>query len=87
MLIDNGGRLAGGQRFWIYFVSPGVLIFCCVARLHKTLTMNQLRIGNFIVVNGYPMCLRNEEITTHLLIHCSFANKVWASIISIFDVN
>lgn len=53
----------------------------------KGLVKAGLRRRNFIVVNGCPMCLRNEENASHLLIHCSVANKVCASIIHMFDMN
>lgn len=71
-----------GGDFGILTYSPRILIFCWVASLQKVLTMDQLRRKNFINVNGCLLCLNDEESVNHLLIHCNFAHKVWASIIN-----
>ena len=33
-----------------------------------------------IVVNGFPMCLRDEESVNHLLLNCSIASTLWYSV-------
>lgn len=35
-------------------------------------------------MNGCPMCLVEEEIANHLLLHCGLVMKVWAAILKIF---
>ena len=61
-------------------------MFCWVARLHKILSMDQLRRRDFIVVNGCPFCLQDKETATHLLVHCNYAHTVWVSILRMFDM-
>ena len=84
LLIGVGDRMVGWKRFWNPVVPPRILVFSWVARLHKILTMDQLRKRNFIVVNGCPLCLQDEETKTHLLVHCNYAQTVSTSILRIF---
>ena len=43
VLIGVGDRMVGWKRFWNPFVPLRIVVFCWVARLHKILTMDQLR--------------------------------------------
>ena len=43
VLADNSSRGEGWQSFWDPYVPPRVLVFCCVARKHKILTIDKLR--------------------------------------------
>lgn len=42
--------------------------------------MDKLQKRLHILVNGYPLCLAAKETADHLLIHYSFASKVWTAI-------
>ena len=45
---------------------------------------------SFVILNNTfhcPLCLRDEESVHHLMIHCSFAYRVWIVIINLLDVN
>lgn len=41
---------------------------------------------NHFIVNGCPMCLRDEETVNHLLVHCNFAYNVWVALFARFDM-
>ena len=41
-----------------------------MVRNHKILTIDKLRRRNHFIVNGCPMCLKDEKMVHHLLIHC-----------------
>lgn len=63
--------------------SKGVLLaFCWVTRMEKILTIDYLKKGGHILVNGCPLCLNAKETTNHLLNHCKFASKVWETILN-----
>lgn len=81
--------LLGADIFgcWNNLVSPRVFAFCWLARLHKILTMDNLKKRNAIIVNGRRMCLENEGTISHLLIHCSYAARVWGTIFKRFGMN
>ena len=65
---------------------PRVLTFCWKAKNHKILTIDKLRRRNPVLVNGCPMCLKDEETVHHLLIHCQFAYRVWMVVINMFEM-
>eukprot|EP00268_Persea_americana_P068558 TRINITY_DN9561_c0_g1_i2.p1 TRINITY_DN9561_c0_g1~~TRINITY_DN9561_c0_g1_i2.p1 ORF type:complete len:168 (-),score=9.92 TRINITY_DN9561_c0_g1_i2:179-682(-) len=67
-LIDNSSVSDGWRCFWDCFIPPRVLVFCWLARRGKFLTIDGLRWRNYLIVNGCPMCLRDEEAVNHLLI-------------------
>lgn len=78
--------IVGWKRIWDPSVPPRVLVLCWVASLNKILTMDQLKRRNYAIVNGCPFCLQDEETINHVLIHCSYALKVWSSILQLFDM-
>ena len=57
-----------------------------MARKHKILTIDKLRRRNHFIVNGCPMCLKDEETVHHLLIHCNFAYRVCVVVFKLFDI-
>ena len=69
-MLDLSHSIQGGKRFWDSTIPPRVLAFCWVERSHKILTLDKLRRCKHIIVNGCPMCLKDEESVLHLLIHC-----------------
>ena len=46
-----------------------------------------MRRRKLFCVNGCPMCLKEEETTHYLLIHCQYAYKVWMALLNFFDMN
>ena len=60
--------------------------FCWVAKWPIILTNDNLKRRNHIIVNGCPMCLRDEETVHHLIIHCRFALRVGLIILNMFDL-
>ena len=70
VLNDRIGPMGGCNSFRDPLVPPRVLAFCWVARNLKILTIDQLRKRNSVIVNGYPMCIKDEETVHHLFIHC-----------------
>ena len=63
-----------------------MLAFCWVAKWHSILTIDKLNRRNHIIVNRCAMCLQDEETVHHLMIHCSFAHRIWLIILNIFDL-
>ena len=47
-------------------------------------TMDLLRRRGMKIVNGCPMCLRDEESVDHLLLNCKSAQSLWMAIIGGF---
>ena len=85
-LTENPDRAVGWYSFWDPLVPPRVLAFCWIARWHKILTIGKLRQRNHVIVNEYPMCLKDEELVHHLTIHCPFAYRVWIAILDMFGM-
>lgn len=52
-------------------------VFGWLASLEKILTIDNLRLRRVMIVNACPLCLSNAVSVNHLLLHCSFALKVW----------
>ena len=52
----------------------------------KILNLDNLIKLNIVIVNGWPMCLNDEETGHHLLIHCHYAYKLWTAVINLFDM-
>lgn len=67
--------MIGCKNYWNKLVLPRVVVFCCVSRLNKILTVDNLKKRGHILVNWCPLCLAVEESPHHLLIHCNFATK------------
>lgn len=65
---------------WKYYrnklVPPRVAIFCWVARVQKSLTMDNLKKRRHIFVHKCPLCLAKEESPNHLLIHYNFSTSL-----------
>ena len=78
-------KVDGWQSFWDKSILSRVLAFCWIAWCHKILSIDNLR-RKCIIVNGYPLCLKDEETINHLMIHCVFANKIWAFFLNMFEV-
>lgn len=74
----NGVNLheEGWNHNWNKLVPPKILAFCWIARLHKILTVDELRRRGHVLVNGCLLCLKVEEAANHLLIHCRFVARV-----------
>lgn len=67
-------------------VPPRILVFCWLALLQIFLTLDKLETRKHIIVNGCPLCLTDEETVNHLLIHSSFATRIWSSVLYRFGV-
>ena len=50
------------------------------------MTIDKLRRRNHIIVNGCPICLKDEESVHHLMIHCPFPNRVGIDILDMFGM-
>ena len=87
VLADNSSRGNGWQSFWDPYVPPRVSVFCRVTRKHKIMTIDKLQRRKHFLVNGCPMCLKDEETAHHLLIHCQFAYKVRMAILNFFEMS
>lgn len=85
-LVDTNLRVEGWKSFWYYVVPPRVLASCWVVKNHKILTIDKLPRRNHVIVNGCPMCLKDEEALHHLSIHCQFACRVWMVIVNMFEM-
>lgn len=72
----------GWKHNWNTLVPPKILGFCWIAKLHKILTVDKLRIRGHVLVSGCLLCLKIKETANHLLIHCRFAARVWAIILN-----
>ena len=55
VLSGANARMVDWRHFWDSYVPPRILVFCWVASLQKTLTTDQLRRKNSIIVNGFPL--------------------------------
>lgn len=67
-------------------VPPRILVFCWLALLQNFLTLDELETRKHIIVNGCPLCLTDEETANHLLIHSSFATRIWSFVLYRFGV-
>lgn len=68
-------------------VRPRVLVSCWLARLQKNLSVDNLQKRGQALVNGCLECLDAEETSNHLLVHCSFAMRVWATLLNRFGMS
>ncbi|OVA10833.1 Reverse transcriptase zinc-binding domain [Macleaya cordata] len=58
--------------------------FFWLASLHKLLTLDNLKKRGHHIANGCYFCLQQEETTPHLLLHCSFTQRIWDEILPRF---
>eukprot|EP00268_Persea_americana_P053131 TRINITY_DN5994_c5_g1_i2.p1 TRINITY_DN5994_c5_g1~~TRINITY_DN5994_c5_g1_i2.p1 ORF type:complete len:134 (-),score=24.75 TRINITY_DN5994_c5_g1_i2:1010-1411(-) len=85
-LVDTNPRVEGWKSFWYSVVPPRVFASSWVVKNHKILAINKLPRRNHVIVNGCPMCLKDEETVHHLLIHCQFAYRVWMVVVNMFEM-
>ena len=69
---------------WKLKAPPRVVIFGWLALRRRILTMDNLRRRDRIVINGCPICLRDEETVDHLMLICKIAWMIWKSVIKWF---
>ena len=49
--------------------------------------MDKLRRRNMVIVNAYPMCLKDAELVDHLFLNCRVAQGLWNSVYMWFDMS
>lgn len=47
--------------------------------------MDNLRRHGMVVVNAFPLCMSAEESADHLMLNCTVAYQIWATILNWFD--
>jgi hypothetical protein len=60
--------------------------FVWTAVLRKTLTLDNLRKKNVVVVEWCCVCTKSGKSIDNLLIHCEVAKKLWSYILTLFGV-
>lgn len=65
------------SSLWKLKAPPRVLAFVWIALGGRSLTIDNLRRGNRILVDACSMCLVGEETVDHLLLHCKIALMLW----------
>lgn len=78
------GTKSSLASIWRIKAPPWVVAFRWIAFRRRILTLDNLRKRGKIVVIGCQMCLEDEETVDHLLLRCSFAMKIWNSVINWF---
>ena len=73
------------SSIWKIKAPPRVIIFRWIALRKRNLTMDNLRRRGRSVVNGCPVCLRDEESVDHLMLNCNTAQFIWNSVVEWFD--
>lgn len=63
------GSTGGASCVFYKLVSLRVLVFCWLPRLQKILTRYKVKRKDVVLVNGFPLCLNDEETSSHLLLH------------------
>jgi len=74
------------KSIWKVNVPPRVAFFVWTATLGKTLTLDNLRKRNIIVMDWCSMCKTAGESIDHLFLHCMVATKLWRTILHLFGV-
>ena len=80
--VGNREKISFWQDIW---AADSPLAFAWLALQSKTRTMDNLRRRNMIVVNACPLCLANEELVDHLLLHCRLTKSLCSSIFKDFS--
>ena len=71
-------------RLWKFKAPPRILVFGWLALRNRILTMDNLRRRGMVVVDGFPLCLKDEEFVDHLLLRCNFAYRMWTVVLGWF---
>ena len=66
--------------------SPRVAFFSWTAALGKILTIDNLRMRHFVVLEWCYMCKRCGESVDHLLLHYPFAFEMWSMVFCLFGI-
>ena len=83
------------RKLWHLNLPAKIKIFTWRACLNALPTMQNLRSRGVVVEEFCPLCNHSSESTSHALIHCEFATKVWSNwsecpiklLDSIFDIS
>lgn len=68
------------KSIWKVKAPSRVAFFVWTVVLGKTLTLNNLRKRNVIVMEWCCTCKKYEESINHLFLHCEFATGLWNAI-------
>lgn len=72
---------------WSIKAPPRVMAFGWTALLGRTLTMDNIRRRELIIVNACPMCLAVEESIDHFLLNCLITHYLWRSTLWWFHIS
>ena len=73
VILSNPREWSGVYSIWKLKAPPRVLVFGWLALRRRIPTMDLLRMRGMPIVNGCPMCLRDEESVDHLMLNCKTA--------------
>lgn len=66
---------------WVKSIIPKIGFFTYVASQNKILMMENMRIHCFSMANRCILCLCEEELVNHLLIHYEFATEPFLAVL------
>ena len=83
------------RKLWHLNLPTKIRIFAWRACMNALPTMQNLQLSGVVVEEFCPLCNHSSESTSHALIHCEFAAKVWSNwfecpiklLDSIFDIS
>jgi hypothetical protein len=74
------------KSIWKVNVPSRVAFFVWTATLGKSLTLDNLRKRNIIVMDWCSMCKTAGESIDHLFLHCMVATELWRALLQLFGV-
>lgn len=85
--IDEECNHVPANKIWSKLWPPKVSFFMWLASKQKVLTQDKLIKRKWRDwVNHCYLCINDAESSTHMLLHCSYASKVWNSFIQEFNI-
>ncbi|XP_058111308.1 uncharacterized protein LOC131254337 [Magnolia sinica] len=79
-------ELRHSRFIWHYDIPPKFAAFGFLVGRKKILTIDSLQKRSMILPNICLLCMHNEEIVDHLLMHCFFVRLIWADILGRFQI-
>ncbi|CAN1797497.1 hypothetical protein LINPERHAP1_LOCUS21287, partial [Linum perenne] len=70
------------DTIWIKAVPLKIQCFVWLIFHNRISTLDVLKARGFCLPNRCALCLHNEELASHLFIHCPFISSIWSKISS-----
>jgi hypothetical protein len=75
------------RQLWTWDLAHKIKLFLWLALENKILTWENLRKRGWEGPSFCSLCFRDEETVLHIFVSCTFSQKVWSTLSTVYNFN